>query len=377
MSVPSTLSLDSQICIRGRGAYRLPLHDYADSSYVYLSSSTKKPYYWQRNFFVSTHLPSNDCRMSVANQHHDHSGSGYLPDSPCSELPPDTQSKSRTIQSAHSDHIRHSDSSGRKRALCIGINYRDKSNELQELQGCIKDAGDMHDFLMRHKYENKDIKMLTDEIGSVTPTKENILDALSWLIKGARSDDSLFIHYSGHGSQIVDTDGDEVDGKDEGFPIESFYPMNNLLKVHTLAVIECIGPSSISDDEIREILKSLPSDCRLTALFDSCHSGTVLDLSYVYDCRGQRERAVTPLVLDSISADVICWSGAKDDQKGADTSQGGVMTRAFIKAFEEKPNQSYKQLLHSIRMSIDYKYYNQIPQLGSSRKIDPDMEFTF
>lgn len=36
--------------------------------------------------------------------------------------------------------------------------------------------------------------MLTDEIDSVTPTKENILDALSWLVKGARSDDSLFIH---------------------------------------------------------------------------------------------------------------------------------------------------------------------------------------
>ena len=36
--------------------------------------------------------------------------------------------------------------------------------------------------------------MLTDEIDSVTPTKENILGALSWLVEGARSDDSLFIH---------------------------------------------------------------------------------------------------------------------------------------------------------------------------------------
>ncbi|KAK0240978.1 metacaspase casa [Armillaria nabsnona] len=309
MSLPSTVSLDSQIYIRERGARLLSPHDYADSP------------------------------MSVAYQHHDHSGSGYLCDSSCSELPPDTQVSNcimRTptvgavnnrlrLQFAHSDYIRHSDSSGGKRALCIGINYRDKSNELR---GCIKDARDMRDFLMRNGYKDEDIKMLTDEIDN-TPTKENILNALSGIVKGARSDDSLFIHYSGHGSQTVDTNGDEVDRKDE--------------------VIECIGSSFISDDEIHEILKSLPAGCRLTTLFDSCHSGTVLDLPYVYDCEGQRERAVTALVLDNISADVICWSAAKDNQEGADTPQGGVMTQAFIEAFEKNPNQSYKQLLHSMR----------------------------
>ena len=38
---------------------------------------------------------------------------------------------------------------------------------------------------------------------------------MNWLVRGAQPNDSLFFHYSGHGSQQQDHDGDEVDGTDE------------------------------------------------------------------------------------------------------------------------------------------------------------------
>ena len=38
---------------------------------------------------------------------------------------------------------------------------------------------------------------------------------MNWLVRGAQPNDSLFFHYSGHGSQQQDSDGDEVDGTDE------------------------------------------------------------------------------------------------------------------------------------------------------------------
>ncbi len=47
------------------------------------------------------------------------------------------------------------------------------------------------------------------------PTKANILRAMHWLVKDARPNDSLFFHYSGHGGQTKDLDGDEEDGYDE------------------------------------------------------------------------------------------------------------------------------------------------------------------
>ena len=34
------------------------------------------------------------------------------------------------------------------------------------------------------------------------------------------------------------------------------------------------------------MVKTLPQGCRLTALFDSCHSGSVLDLPYMYSTKG-------------------------------------------------------------------------------------------
>jgi hypothetical protein len=44
------------------------------------------------------------------------------------------------------------------------------------------------------------------------PTRKNILNAIKWLVKGAEPGDSLFMSYAGHGSQVVDVNGDEVNG---------------------------------------------------------------------------------------------------------------------------------------------------------------------
>jgi hypothetical protein len=35
------------------------------------------------------------------------------------------------------------------------------------------------------------------------------------------------------------------------------------------------------------MVKPLPPGCRLTAIFDSCHSGTALDPPYVYSTEGK------------------------------------------------------------------------------------------
>ncbi|PBK58292.1 hypothetical protein ARMSODRAFT_1028380 [Armillaria solidipes] len=249
----------------------------------------------------------------------------------------------------------------------IGINYRNKPNKLQ---GCIQDTKKIYDFLTRkhlslsfdydnsvltlllpeNDYKADDITVLTDETDD-KPTRKNILDALSRLVEGAQSKDSLFLHYSGHGSQVSDKNGDEVDGKDEG-------------------IVSC-DLLIITDDELHRILQPLPSGCQLTALFDSCHSGTILDLPYAYNCIGQ---CYGTKPGSDISADVnitqICWSGAKDNQESADAPQGGVMTSAFIEAFENNPKQSYKELLHSIRIIVEGENGNfQTPQLGSSQPI--------
>ena len=59
--------------------------------------------------------------------------------------------------------------------------------------------------------------ILTDDQANpvARPTRQNIIRAMHWLVQGARPNDSLFLHYSGHGGQTEDLDGDEEDGLDE------------------------------------------------------------------------------------------------------------------------------------------------------------------
>ncbi|KAF8060732.1 casa protein [Lyophyllum atratum] len=255
---------------------------------------------------------------------------------PSSSKPPPSPSKpvsshkhsNHKVQQTHSvqqlnPQFQYSKCTGRKKALCIGINYKGQQNELR---GCINDAQHVRDFLIsKWGYRSGDIVLLSDDARNPRerPTRQNILDAMRWLVRNAKTNDSLFFHYSGHGGQTKDLNGDEVDGWDE-----AIYPMD--FKKH----------GHILDDEMHDIMvKPLPAGCRLTALFDACHSGTVLDLPYIYSSHGRlkgshvsdrmRKKLATP-------ADVISWSGCKDGQTSADTFAGGVavgvMSYAFITA---------------------------------------------
>lgn len=102
------------------------------------------------------------------------------------------------------------------------------------------------------------------------PTKRNIRKAMRWLVEGNRSKDSLVFHFSGHGSQQKDYNGDEIDGQDEA-----------------LCPLDHETEGKIIDDEINRILvRPLVHGAKLHAVIDACNSGTVLDLPFV--CRMER-----------------------------------------------------------------------------------------
>ena len=146
---------------------------------------------------------------------------------------------------------------------------------------------------------------------------------------------------AGHGGQARDLDGDEEDGYDE-----VIYPVDHKQAGH------------IVDDQIHHILvRPLKPGVRLTAIFDSCHSGSAMDLPYIYSTKGVLKEpnlakeagagllgAVTAYARGDIGgvassllkfakkastgdeaynktkdtrtspADVIMWSGSKDSQ---------------------------------------------------------------
>ncbi|KAJ3342497.1 hypothetical protein HDU93_002256 [Gonapodya sp. JEL0774] len=137
------------------------------------------------------------------------------------------------------------------------------------LVGCIDDVGNMYNHLIKkYRCEDKNIWMLTDDLEDekYRPTYANMISAFKWLIEGAQPGDSLFFHFSGHGGSLEDSNGDEVDGRDE-----------------TIMPVDFETAGHIVDDEIYELLvRPLPRGVQLTVVFDSCHSGTAMDLPFSY-----------------------------------------------------------------------------------------------
>ncbi|CAG8814746.1 24563_t:CDS:2, partial [Gigaspora rosea] len=99
----------------------------------------------------------------------------------------------------------------RRKALLIGINY---FKTKFELKGCLNDVENMKRFLMElYNFPEENMLILTDDPKqrdpSKIPTRANILKGMKWLVHDSQPGDS------GHGGQVEDKNGDEVDGYDE------------------------------------------------------------------------------------------------------------------------------------------------------------------
>jgi len=159
-----------------------------------------------------------------------------------------------------------------KRALLVGINYPGTSHALR---GCVNDVHAILDLLTTHYgFDQNNIGVLTDELA----TTQNIKDSLDWLVRDAIPGDTLFFHYSGHGSQIMDdSDPDyEPDGLDEILcPVDLDW-----------------NTKVIRDDDLKRVFDKVPLGVNLTAVLDCCHSGGGMDHSSQHQPLGSAVRSL-------------------------------------------------------------------------------------
>lgn len=233
-----------------------------------------------------------------------------------------------------------------KRALLIGINYIGTSNELY---GCINDVHCMRTRLLANGFQDKDIQLMTDTT-SMKPTKSNILSAFRNLLATAKPGDLLFFMYSGHGSYTFDRNNDETTGYDQ--------------------LIVPLDMNAIVDDELKGILQSsLQANVTLFAMFDSCFSGSVLDLRYQYmDSLNYDQFTENGKELET-KGDVFMVSGCTDYQTSADAfidnQANGAMTWSLLKSLKQTPRCSWRELVKNMRDLLRTSAYDQIPQFSS------------
>ena len=238
-----------------------------------------------------------------------------------------------------------------KKALLIGINY---INTPYALSGCIDDTTRMKELLSSHGFN--DFKILTD-LTDVKPTKSNILNELKNLISNAKSGDVLFFYYSGHGSYTYDRNNDETDGRDE--------------------MLVSSDLQDVLDDELKTILKNhLPREVTIIGLFDSCHSGTILDLKYNYLDSNNYDKYSENNKVSECPGNVIMISGCMDSQTSAEAlienKAQGALTWSFIDCINKTPNCSWKKLLKDMRDLLKTNGYEQVPQLSTDSFYDVD-----
>jgi hypothetical protein len=197
--------------------------------------------------------------------------------------------------------------------LFFGLNY--KHMESGQLNGCINDTLIMKEML-ESLLGKGDIEMRHDSEDLVKTSYNGIIDGIFKLSLKAIKDklDLVVIHYSGHGAQVIDTSGDELDGMDEVI-CPSDYNVHGMLK----------------DDIISYLLSGFPSYTRVVTIFDSCHSGTVTDLPFRWNKNNYiRENN------NRIPAKVVSISGCSDSQVSLDTSTGGMLTTNLVKIMKDK-----------------------------------------
>lgn len=251
-----------------------------------------------------------------------------------------------------------------KKAVLVGINYRGQPHELR---GCINDMIGVRDYLLGRGYTPDNIRLLTDDAAE-KPTLKNINTAIDWLKDGAKAGDTLMFYYSGHGSRVEDTSGDEASKLDDV-----------IIPVDTAGVI--------TDDDFRlKLVDAIPAGVHLWAFFDCCHSGTMFDLKYNATSEATPKKANTrPKVyvdtewtdsfkLDihknrATSASVVMFSGCLDPQTAADAvikgKSQGAFTFCLLECLSKKQTgRLLRDLLKDVNCLLKIQGYNQRSQLS-------------
>ncbi len=270
-----------------------------------------------------------------------------------------------------------------KKALLIGINrYQIPGSDLR---GCVNDVKNLAAALVKfYGFAKTDIETLTDRAA----TKKGMQAAIRTLIKEGRKGDVLVLHYSGHGSNVPDKNGDEADRRDE-----------------ILCPTDLDWKAPLLDDWLRKTLDSARAGVGLNVIMDCCHSGTVTrafpppdakriarylpspwDLVAEESRRKLRGRVVGRLRRsapkkrgpDVVAADLpeTLITGCRDTQTSADAfiagSYNGALTYYMVAAIRETGGKlTYRELHKRTLAKLLKGDFDQVPQMeGRKTRFD-------
>lgn len=247
-----------------------------------------------------------------------------------------------------------------KRALVIGIGQQ-KDTSWGKINGD-KDIPYVVSMLKDARFNN--IYSLENE----KATKDKIVSCLRDLSRKAQKGDIIYIHFSGHGQQMTDVEGDEItDRWDECWiPYDAY---SRYSQYYT-------GKNHLTDDEIfyyiNQISKKIGSDGKLLLVVDACHSGD----SY-YDnnetIRGTTRKFIVPRSSTNLRSDKVTsktkynnWimlSACKEYEVNTEMKEphAGKLTYALYVLLKNNKTYMNESLLYKIKLFMN-KHSGNLPQ---------------
>jgi hypothetical protein len=216
-----------------------------------------------------------------------------------------------------------------KRALIIGIGAYPVEGGWPAIHGD-NDVPIISDALIQKGFSPDKIVKLVNE----QATKKNILNKFNQLIHLAHFNDIIYIHFSTHGQQVVDIDGDEQEGLDEAIiPFDAN-------KTFVKGVYE--GKKHLIDDELYKLLSALRKKIgklgSLVVVLDACHSGDAT--------RG-----------NSIENDSICVRGTNEYFQSGTVAKFSASKLKAINWVVISATQSYQ---NNYEYKVDGSYYGSL-----------------
>lgn len=268
----------------------------------------------------------------------------------------------------------------RKLALLVGIsNYFQLGARPWRRLNTADDLTQLRQVLIAHYgFQERDIRMLRDD----QATTENIRQTFrSHLIDQAGPADVVFFHFSGHGQQILDDNGDEMDGLDES--LVTYDAQDRAASAGAV--------TNIRDDELGRWLGELQARMRvdgklsgtITVSLDSCFSGTAT--RGILNERGRgwepqldgpkpeprpagtRDDGIGLLPAgEAARLGYVVLAAAQSDQTAKEADGMGVFTRALVRtlaATYRDDRMTYRALMDRVAADVASVVPEQAPQV--------------
>lgn len=266
---------------------------------------------------------------------------------------------------------------GEQYAVLIGIeaypNLPKQAGQSVALPGPSNDVRRMTDMLAgRFGFDRENIRAVLNS----DATHDGIEDSIcGWLTDRAKQGDTVLVFYSGHGTQLKDTNGDEPDGLDEAFVCNDVGGKTPIVKQYVL------------DDELAEWLSAMTGKgAEVVLITDCCHSGTIsrdftssamskfLPIPGAVSEELQRELKADARIVKStgeVSSKITLIAACRDDQTASTASFPtagwmGALTYNLTRLLAQPAyTPTYSQLARDLQKNITVSF-DQVPQISAA-----------